>query len=107
MSALMSAMRSKASPPVWRAMESVAQPLLNSGRLQQCRRKERPPSIPLGVNRVLVGEVTVMSSMILEYTTTEPAPAPVVAQVEAAASTLTQTRDWWAEPLSVEQTTKL
>jgi len=45
--------------------------------------------------------------MILEYTTTEPAPAPVVAQVEAAASTLTQTRDWWAEPLSVEQTTKL
>jgi len=72
-----------------------------------CRRKERPPSVPLEVNRVLVGEVTVMSSMILEYTTTEPVPAPVVAQVEAAASTLIQARDWRAEPLSVEQTTKL
>jgi len=41
-----------------------------------------------------------MSSWILEYTATEPVPAPVVAQVEAAANTLIQTHDWWTEPLS-------
>lgn len=48
-----------------------------------------------------------MSSMILEYTATESVPAAVIAQIEAASSTLIQARDWWAEPLSVVQTTKL
>ena len=47
-----------------------------------------------------------MSSMILEYTATEPVPAPVIAQIEAAGSTLIQTRDWWAEPLSIAQKSK-
>lgn len=47
-----------------------------------------------------------MSSMVLEYTTTEPVPERVAVQVVVAARALMQTRDWWAEPLSLAQDKK-
>ena len=42
-------------------------------------------------------------STTLEYTTTEPVPEPIAAQIVEAARSLLPSRDWWAEPLSVAQ----
>jgi hypothetical protein len=45
-------------------------------------------------------------STTLDYTTIEPVPVPIADQIEAAAKTLLQARDWWAEPLCVSQDKK-
>jgi hypothetical protein len=45
-------------------------------------------------------------STTLDYTTIEPVPAPIAAQIEAVAQALLHARDWWAEPLYVSQDEK-
>jgi hypothetical protein len=41
-------------------------------------------------------------SWTLDYSTVEPVPEAVAAQILASAEIILQSRDWWVEPLSLE-----